>query len=79
MSGAERREDYRARLQISRELGHERVDITDAYLGSRFARRRVMRDPRNALRPYLVKETQAAREKAGRAAFRDRGRAEPDH
>jgi hypothetical protein len=39
LSHAERAADYRARLEISRELGHNRVDVTDAYLGSRFARR----------------------------------------
>lgn len=37
MSGDERAADYRARLTISRELGHNRVEITDAYLGGRFA------------------------------------------
>ena len=39
MSGDERAADYRARLTISRELGHNRVEITDAYLGRRFAKR----------------------------------------
>lgn len=39
MTKAERAADYRARLAISRELGHNRVEITDAYLGSRFAKR----------------------------------------
>jgi hypothetical protein len=39
MSREERRRDYGARLQVSRELGHERIDITDAYLGPRFARK----------------------------------------
>ena len=34
----ERATDYRARLTISRELGHNRIEITDAYLGRRFAR-----------------------------------------
>ncbi|MFN7609501.1 MAG: phage integrase N-terminal domain-containing protein [bacterium] len=34
----ERAADYRARLTISRELGHNRIEITDAYLGRRFAR-----------------------------------------
>jgi integrase len=29
--------DYTARLQISGELGHNRLEITDTYLGSRFA------------------------------------------
>lgn len=37
MTREERAADYRARLTISRELGHNRVDITDAYLGRRFA------------------------------------------
>lgn len=37
MNQAERAADYRARLTISRELGHNRVEITDAYLGRRFA------------------------------------------
>ena len=37
MSAAERAADYRARLTISRELGHNRVEITDAYIGRRFA------------------------------------------
>lgn len=36
LSRADRAADYRARLQISRELGHERVQITDTYLGRRF-------------------------------------------
>jgi hypothetical protein len=39
MSRAERAADYRARLAISRELGHNRVEITDAYLGRRWAKR----------------------------------------
>lgn len=39
MTAAERRADYRARQTITRELGHERRQITDAYLGYRFARR----------------------------------------
>jgi hypothetical protein len=38
MTKAERAGDYRARLAISRELGHNRVEITDTYLGSRFAK-----------------------------------------
>jgi len=37
LTAAERGADYRARLAISRELGHNRVEITDAYLGRRFA------------------------------------------
>ena len=40
MTAAERRADYRARQTITRELGHERRQITDAYLGYRFARRK---------------------------------------
>jgi hypothetical protein len=39
MTRQERAADYRARLTISRELGHNRVDITDAYLGRRFGRK----------------------------------------
>jgi hypothetical protein len=39
MNGDERAADYRARLTISRELGHNRVEVTDAYLGRRFAKR----------------------------------------
>ena len=39
LSGAERATDYRARLAISRELGHNRVEVTDTYLGARFAKR----------------------------------------
>lgn len=37
MSRDERARDYRARMVISRELGHNRVDVTDAYLGRRYA------------------------------------------
>lgn len=37
MSRADRAADYRARMQISAELGHARLEITDTYLGSRFA------------------------------------------
>lgn len=37
MTMAERRADHRVRLQVSRELGHNRVGITDAYLGARSA------------------------------------------
>ncbi|KMO12798.1 integrase [Methylobacterium indicum] len=40
LTGAERRADWHARLTISRELGHERRQITDAYLGYRFASRK---------------------------------------
>lgn len=39
MNSGERGADYRARLTISRELGHNRVEVTDAYLGRRFAAR----------------------------------------
>lgn len=37
MSEEERRRDYYVRLQISRELGHNRVDVTATYLGPRWA------------------------------------------
>ena len=37
MTLAERRADHRVRLLVSRELGHNRVGITDAYLGARSA------------------------------------------
>jgi hypothetical protein len=40
MTKEERAADYRARLTVSRELGHNRIDITDAYLGRRFAARK---------------------------------------
>lgn len=36
LSPAEQRQDYRARLAISRELGHNRIDVTDTYLGRRW-------------------------------------------
>lgn len=39
LTSAERAADYRVRLQISRELGHNRVGVTDAYLGARTASR----------------------------------------
>lgn len=39
MTKAEQAADYRARLAISRELGHNRVDVTDAYLGRRYSNR----------------------------------------
>ena len=39
LSRSERAADYRARLQVSRELGHNRIGITDAYLGNRFAKK----------------------------------------
>ncbi|MGX7742319.1 phage integrase N-terminal domain-containing protein [Rhodopseudomonas parapalustris] len=37
LSRAQRAADYRARMQISAELGHGRLEVTDTYLGSRFA------------------------------------------
>jgi hypothetical protein len=37
LSRGERARDYRARMQISSELGHNRLQITDTYLGGRFA------------------------------------------
>lgn len=37
MTDQERAADYRARLQVSRELGHNRLEVTDVYLGRRFA------------------------------------------
>lgn len=40
MTREERAADYRARLTVSHELGHNRIDITDAYLGRRFAARK---------------------------------------
>lgn len=40
MNREERAADYRARMAVSQELGHNRVDITDAYLGRRFAGRK---------------------------------------
>lgn len=39
LSRVERAADYRARMRISRELGHQRLDVTDTYLGARFARK----------------------------------------
>lgn len=39
MTRGERAADHRARMAISRELGHNRLEITDAYLGRRFAKR----------------------------------------
>lgn len=39
MSAEEQRRDYRARLQISHELGHGRIDVTDTYLGRRWLAR----------------------------------------
>lgn len=38
MSRAEKAADFRARMQISNELGHGRLGVTDTYLGSRFAK-----------------------------------------
>ncbi|MBB4397953.1 phage integrase N-terminal domain-containing protein [Bradyrhizobium sp. ERR14] len=38
MSRAEKTADFRARMQISNELGHGRLAVTDTYLGSRFAK-----------------------------------------
>jgi hypothetical protein len=40
LSPAQRAADHRARLQISSELGHGRLPVTDTYLGSRFAARK---------------------------------------
>jgi len=37
LNRAERSQDFRARMQISSELGHGRLAVTDTYLGSRFA------------------------------------------
>lgn len=37
MSPEEQRQDHRARLQVSHELGHGRIDVTDTYLGRRWA------------------------------------------
>lgn len=37
MSIAERRRDFVVRHQVSRELGHNRVDVTATYLGGRWA------------------------------------------
>jgi hypothetical protein len=38
MSRAEKAADFRARMQVSNELGHGRLAVTDTYLGSRFAK-----------------------------------------
>lgn len=38
LSRAEKAADFRARMQISSELGHGRLNVTDTYLGSRFAK-----------------------------------------
>ena len=37
MTQAERATDYRVRMEISRELGHNRLEVTDVYLGRRYA------------------------------------------
>jgi hypothetical protein len=37
LSNAQRAADHKARMQISAELGHNRLNVTDVYLGSRFA------------------------------------------
>jgi len=39
MSGEEQRRDFRVRHQISHELGHGRIDVTDTYLGRRWPAR----------------------------------------
>lgn len=39
MTKGERAADYHARLAISHELGHNRLEITNTYLGSRFAKK----------------------------------------
>lgn len=36
LAPAERKRDYAARLEIARELGHNRIDVTDTYLGRRY-------------------------------------------
>ncbi|OPH84354.1 phage integrase N-terminal domain-containing protein [Nitrobacter vulgaris] len=38
LSRTEKAADFRARMQISNELGHGRLNVTDTYLGSRFAK-----------------------------------------
>ncbi|KRQ01301.1 integrase [Bradyrhizobium pachyrhizi] len=38
LSRIEKTADFRARMQISNELGHGRLAVTDTYLGSRFAK-----------------------------------------
>ena len=35
MNRDDARTDYAARLQVARELGHDRIDVTNAYLGGR--------------------------------------------
>ena len=37
LAPVERQRDYAARLEIARELGHNRIDVTDTYLGRRHA------------------------------------------
>ncbi|WP_183042026.1 hypothetical protein [Rhizobium sp. AG855] len=37
MTPAQAARDRAARLEISHELGHGRLDVTDTYLGRRFA------------------------------------------
>ncbi|MFB2553786.1 phage integrase N-terminal domain-containing protein [Ensifer soli] len=37
MTAREREIDHEARLQVSQELGHNRIDVTDRYLGRRWA------------------------------------------
>jgi integrase len=39
MTEAEQRRDRQARMEISHELGHGRLDVTDTYLGRRWARK----------------------------------------
>jgi site-specific recombinase XerC len=39
MTPAEQKRDYRARMEISHELGHGRIDVTDTYLGRRWTPR----------------------------------------
>lgn len=39
MTDEEQRRDRQARLQVSHELGHGRIDVTDTYLGRRWAPR----------------------------------------
>lgn len=39
MTPAEQKRDFNARKEISQELGHGRIDVTDTYLGRRWAQR----------------------------------------
>ncbi|CAO4137914.1 Integrase protein [Methylorubrum thiocyanatum] len=39
MTPAERRREFSVRLQVSRELGHNRVDVTATYLGPRWTQK----------------------------------------